>query len=99
MGDPGPKSVVLSWEALPNVTRYEVSFQRLPAVGSLDRQTQCASIVHEDTIDVGTVTEYTLNNLEEDSVYIIMVAAFYAGGNVSNEEVITTMEAGKISSS
>ena len=95
VGDPGQKSVMLSWESL---LHYEVSFERSPAAGSLDRQTRCAGFEHEDTIDVGMATEYTLNDLEEDSVYNITVTAFYVGGSVSNEEVITTRQAGKISS-
>ena len=89
----GPTSVMLSWEAL---LYYEVSFQRSPAAGSPDRQTQCRNVAHEGTIDVSTATEYTLDDLEEDSMYTITVTAVYAGESVSNEEVITTQQAGRI---
>ena len=96
-GDPGPTSVMLSWEALPGVTHYNVLFERSPATGSQVRQTQCAGAVHEDTIDVGSATEYTLNNLEEDSMYTIIVTAVYTGGNdLSESQVITTQQAGNI---
>ena len=98
VGDPGPTSVMLSWEALPYVTHYEVSFQRSPAEGSHDRQTQCGSVTHVGTIGVGTATEYTLDDLEEDSIYTITVTAVYTGGNDSSKEVITTQQAGNISS-
>ena len=102
VGDPGPTSVLLSWDAQPGVTHYEVSFERSPAAGSQDRQTQCAGVPHEGTIDVvGTVTEYTLDVLEEDSVYTITVTAVYTGGfnsSVPNVTVITTEQAGNIKS-
>ena len=98
-GDPGPTSVMLSWIALPGVTRYEVSFERSPAPGSQDRQTECASSPHEGIIDVGTATEYTLDDLEEDSAYTITVTAVYMGGSASSEpEMITTLQAGNIKS-
>ena len=97
VGDPGPTSVMLSWNALLGVTRYNVSFVRSPAEGSRDRRTQCGGFLHEGTIDAGTVTEYTLENLEEDNMYTITVTAVYIGGSASSEEeVITTQQAGNI---
>ena len=98
VGDPGPTSVMLSWIALPSVTHYEVSFERSRSSGFTDRQTQCGSVQHEDTIDVGNATRHTLNDLEEDSVYTITVTAYYPGGSPSSEEVITTQQAGNIHS-
>ena len=98
VGDPGSTSVMLSWQTLSGVTHYDVSFERSPAAGSPDRQTQCASVLDEDTIDVGTVTEYTLNDLEEDSMYTITVTAVYTSGSASSEPwVITTLQAGIVS--
>ena len=97
VGDAGPTSVMLSWEPLPGVTCYEVSFERSPAEGSQDRQTQCGSVTHEGIIDVDNATEYTLDGLEEDSKYTITVTAVYTGGNDSSElQVITTQQAGNV---
>ena len=88
---------MFSWQALSGVTRYDVSYVRSPAEGSQDRQTQCASVSDDDTIDVGTATEYTLNGLEEDSMYIITVTAVYSGGSALSEpQLITTQQAGII---
>ena len=98
--DPGPTSVMFSWEPLHGVTHYKVSFVRSPAEGSQDRQTQCSGVTHEDTIDVSTATEYTLNDLEEDSNYTITVTAVYTGGSASSEhQIITTEKAGKLCTS
>ena len=97
VGGPAPTSVRLFWEVLPTVTRYEVSFVRSSAEGSQDRHTQCGSVTHEGTIDVGTATEYTLNGLEEDSMYTITVTAVYTGGSSpSDPQVTTTRQAGNI---
>ena len=97
VGDPGPTSVMLSWEALPGVIHYNVSFERSPVERSQDHRTQCERFLHEDTIDVGTATEYTLEDLEEDSIYTITVTAVYTGRSASSEpQVITTLQAGKI---
>ena len=105
VGDTGPKSVMLSWEALPGVTRYEVSFERSLTSGFIDHRTQCGMFRHNGTIDVGnaTVTEYTLNDLEEDSKYTITVTAVYVtesytSRSASSEIVVTTMQAGNINS-
>ena len=94
VGELGQKSILISWEALPSVTSYEVSFQRSPAVGSYDRRTICQRVEHRDTIDVGKATEYTLDDLEEDSNYTINVTAVYAGRSNSSEMMITTQQAG-----
>ena len=99
VGDVGPTSVMLSWNPLSGVTHYNVSFERSPAEGSQGRRTQCGSVPHVDTIDVGTVTEYTLDDLEEDSEYTITVTAVYTGGSASSDpDVITTLQAGNINS-
>ena len=86
------------WNALPGVTRYEVSFEHSPAPESIDRQTRCRSIPHEATINVGTATAYTLDDLEEDSVYTITATAVYPLESFSSEVMITTQQAGKINS-
>ena len=92
VGEVGPTSVMLSWEAQPGVTHYNISFERSPAEGSRHRQTQCAGVTHEDTIDVGNVTEHTLNSLEEDSKYTINVTAVYTGGSASSVPSVNTTQ-------
>ena len=96
VGDLGSTSVMLSWNEQAGVIRYEVSFEYSPTARSLDRETECGSFPHEDTIDVGTATEYTLDGLEEDRRYTITVAAVYTGGSVSSEVMVTTEQAGNI---
>ena len=98
VGDPGPTFVMLSWNEQANVIRYDISFGHSPAAGSDDRATRCPSRPDEGTIDTGTVTEYTLENLEEDRRYTITVTAVYTGGSASSEVMITTPQAGNINS-
>ena len=95
VGSPGTTSVMLSWEELPGVTRYEISFKRSLSSGFTERHTQCGGFEHEGTqVGVGNLTEYTLYGLQEDSVYDITVTAVYPTLSVPHVVTVTTQLAG-----
>ena len=89
-----PTSVHLFWNKQPGIDEYEVTFTRSPANGSESRHTQCDGFEHNDTKKVGTATEYTLMNLEEDSLYTITLSAVYFHGSevFSSKPVLVTTE-------
>ena len=81
-------SISLSW-SVSVVDSYEVMWQR-------NTSQKCPDEDKGSTTITDSSTSYTIKGLEEDSTYMVTVAAVYSIGNVnSNMTVVTTSEAGQ----
>ena len=80
-----PYSVKVTWNQLSDVTGYLISYTNTANNSSV-------------TVNVGSTTSYTLNNLEQNTQYIITVQATTSGNRMSvkgNEVSVTTYADGK----
>ena len=84
-------TISISWTSDPVGDRYVVEWMRNTAVGCPDEDTGT------NTITGGSMTSYTIPDLEEDSEYSITVTASNDAGSsgVSNTVTAMTGEAGE----
>ena len=84
-------SISLSWTSAGSEgVSYEVNWQRDTSVGCTDEDTDST------TITGGSMTNYTITGLEEDSRYAVTVTAYNPVGNETSEPVTAmTMIAGE----
>ena len=90
VGEVGPTSVELSWSEQSVVESYQVSYVRTGGVIN-----HCVHQMPSEAVS-GSATGVTLDNLEEDSVYSVTVAAMSGTGSASTAIEITTAEAGNV---
>ena len=85
-----PTTISLSWtSAGSEVDSYEVTWER-------DTSGECPDVDEDNATVSGSITSYTITQLEEDSSYTINITATNAAGNSVSDPVIgLTQEAGK----
>jgi hypothetical protein len=87
---PAATSITITWTASADYERFEVTYSY-----TVNRCSATGGPVTAN-IDDGSVRSYTLNNLNEDSRYIITVRAFNSGGSSMATVMGNTMTAGEI---
>ena len=84
-----PTAIIIKFaNSTSTVDEYEVEWER-------DTSGACLDVDEGNTTIIGTLTNYTITGLEEDSSYTITVTAVNTAGSNISQTIVHTEEAGK----